>query len=249
MVVNMNEEAFKKAKEKIINKDKVQNGIGTLSEKTLHAVIKNYINSNESEHEIKIDNFVADIFSNGVIYEVQNGNFNKIRKKLEKFLEVYPVTICYPIPDEKYLVWIDEKTGEMTKKRKSPKRCSEYYMFLELYKIKEFLKHENLNIRIIMVDIEEYRLLNGWSKDRKKGSVRYDRIPIAIKDDILYSENKDFMQLIPIELEEFTVKDFAKQVKIPCKLAGVTLNILSYLEVIDKVGKRGREYLYRIKEY
>ena len=46
--------------------------------------------------------------------------------------------------------------------------------FKELYKIRPFLKNENLRFRFALIDMEEYRLLNGWSKDKKKGSERYD---------------------------------------------------------------------------
>ena len=34
---------------------------------------------------------------------------------------------------------------------------------------------------MLLIDIEEYKLLNGWSYDKKRGSVRYDRIPVGIR--------------------------------------------------------------------
>ena len=100
-----------------------------------------------------------------------------------------------------------------------------------------------------MLDVEEYRLLNGWSEDKNKGSVRYDRIPLKIEQEIDIDEIKDYMQLIPYDLpEQFTAKEYAKEAKLTPRKASSALNILSYLNIIKKIGKRGRAYLYKIIE-
>ena len=116
----MDEKHFEEAKNKIIGMQRNRFGIGTLQEKTVHVVLKNYYASDEDMHEIPIDNFVADIFTGSEIIEIQNGNFYKMRSKLETFLQQYPVTVVYPIPHIKWLIWIDEESGECSKKRKSP---------------------------------------------------------------------------------------------------------------------------------
>ena len=97
--------------------------------------------------------------------------------------------------------------------------------------------------------MEEYRLLNGWSKDKKKGSDRYDRIPLAFVEEVCIDRREDYMQFIPYDIpEEFTAKDFAKHAKIPVRLAQTVLLILFDLEIVERIGKNGRSYLYRIKE-
>ena len=112
-----------------------------------------------------------------------------------------------------------------------------------------YLDNPNLRIRLVMMDIEEYKLLNGWSRDRKKGSTRFDRIPLCLREEIDITCTRDYMQFIPIELKEpFTVKQYAKAVHIPARLAGTVVNILKHLEIIDFVGKSGREYLYEVHE-
>ena len=156
-------------------------GIGTLQEKTVHAILKHYLIPFTEYHEVKVGKYIADIFFEGEIIEIQTSNFNLLRKKLEAFLPCYEVTIVYPIPDQKWLIWFDENTGELSNKRKSPKNGSKYDIFYQLYKIKAFLLDENLHFKIILMDMEEYRLLNGWSKDRKRGSSRYDRIQNTLK--------------------------------------------------------------------
>ena len=103
------QEAFQTAKEKVIGVDRQRLGIGTLSEKTVHAILKNYIEPDEDYQEIPIENYVADIYRDGEIIEIQTRQFNKLRNKLTTFLSLYPVTIVYPIPREKWVIWIDEE--------------------------------------------------------------------------------------------------------------------------------------------
>lgn len=241
--------AFENAKRKVIGIDRQRLGIGTLSEKTVHAILKNYYEPDEDRQEIPIENYVADIYANGEIIEVQTRQFDKMRGKLTAFLPLYPVTIVYPIPREKWIIWIDEESGELSKKRKSPLKGTPYAVFPELYKIKMFLKDPNLRLRLVLLDMEEYKLLNGWSKDKKKGASRYDRIPTQLVQEIELDDPKDFLQLVPYELEgAFTSRDFAKAAHISLSLAQVVLNILYHMEVVVRVGKKGQLYLYEARE-
>lgn len=244
-----NQERFEQAKQKIIGIDRQRLGIGTLSEKTIHAILKNYYEPDEDRQEIPIENYVADIYSDGEIIEIQTRQFNKLRDKLQTFLSLYPVTVVYPIPREKWLIWVDEESGELSKKRKSPAKGNPYVAFVELYKIKMYLKDPNLRLRFVLIDMEEYRLLNGWSKDKKKGSTRYDRIPTQLVEEVEINCPEDYMQFVPYELEDdFTTKDFAKAAHIPVSLAQTVLNILYYVGTVERVGKQGRAYLYRVVE-
>lgn len=243
------QQAFQAAKDKIIGVDRQRLGIGTLSEKTVHAILKNYYQPDEDHQEIPIENYVADIYNDGEIIEIQTRHFDKMRSKLSCFLPLYPVTIVYPIPREKWLIWINEESGELSAPRKSPAKGSRYTVFPELYKIKMFLKDPNLRLRLVLIDMEEYKLLNGWSRDRKKGSTRYDRIPTQLVEEVEINCIEDYMQFVPYELEgEFTVKEFGKAAHIPAKLAGVVVNILHYMGTIQKTGQRGNAYLYIINE-
>lgn len=243
----INDIAFEEARKKIIGIDRQRPGIGTLSEKTVHAILKNYYEPDEDRQEIPIENYVADIFHEGNIMEIQTGQFDRMRSKLEKFLSLYPVTIVYPVPREKWLIWIDEESGELSKKRKSPARGSCYQIFPELYKIKMHLKNPNLRIKIAMIDLEEYKILNGWSKDKKRGAGKYDRIPLRLAEEVDISCPEDYMQFVPVEAEEeFTTKDFAKMAHISNSLAQVVLNILYHMGTVTRVGKKGNMYLYSV---
>ena len=50
-----------------------------------------------------------------------------------------------------------------------------------------YLDNPNLHLCLVLIDADEYLLLNGWSRDRKKGSSRFDRIPVELVDELYYS--------------------------------------------------------------
>lgn len=234
--------------DKALNKDGIMGystHIGTLSEKSVHAIIKHYLEPNTAYHEIKINNFYADILNDHGIIEIQTSNFDKLRKKLELLLNTHKITIVYPIAHKKKIYWIDNNTGEISLPRKSTKTGRPQDIFRELYKIKNYLDHPNLNLHIILMDMREYRLLDGWSKDRKKGATKCDRIPYKLIEEIKINSPKDYFKLIPNELEDpFTVKDYKALTKISQRDASVAINILNHIGLIKRIGKKGRAYLY-----
>lgn len=243
-------EAFEAARKKVIGVDRQRLGIGTLSEKTVHAILKNYYEPDEDRQEIPIEKYVADIYANGEIIEIQTRQFNKMRNKLTAFLPLYPVTIVYPIPFEKWIIWVDEETGELSRKRKSPVRGNPCIAFVELYKIKMFLKDPNLRLRLVLMNMEEYKLLNGWSRDRKRGASRYDRIPVELVQEIEINCVQDYMQFVPSELEgTFTSKEFAAAAHISVTLSQTVLNILYHVGIVTRTGKKGNQYLYDVLAY
>ncbi len=247
-VSEYDQKLFLAACKKATNKECGTNGIGTLKEKTLHAVLKNFYEPDTAFQEVKIDRFVADIQRGGEVIEIQTRNFNSMRKKLDKFLELYPVTIVYPIIYTKWLYWIDEKTGEVSAGRKSPKRGSFYDAFYELYKIKTYLANPNLHICLTLVNAEEYRVLNGYGKDRKKGASRYDRIPVSLVDELYIGSREEYSMLLPGSLPDiFSVKDYAKHAHIQIRYAQLAINIFKYIGIIEQSGKRGRSFLYNRK--
>lgn len=246
----MNEQYFEEVKNNFIHSARERYGIGTLQEKTVHGILKDYYAPRKEMQEIPVNGYVADIFTGKEIIEIQTANFNKMRDKLDKFLPDYPVTIVYPIPHIKWIGWIDEETGTCSALRKSPVRGTVYKAFYELYKIKQYLSDKNLHFCFPLLDLEEYRLLNGWSRDKKRGSCRYDRIPVSMVNEIHIDRIEDYMQLIPYELEEpFTVPDFARAAKIRKEEAGKVLHILNFLQVIERSGSQGRLYAYRVKDF
>ena len=73
-------------------------GIGILSEKTLHATLKLWLDDNPAHHEQPLPcGSVADIFDGERVTEIQTAGFSAFRKKLERLLEHHPVTVVHPL--------------------------------------------------------------------------------------------------------------------------------------------------------
>ncbi|MDE5866813.1 MAG: hypothetical protein K2H31_09475 [Lachnospiraceae bacterium] len=245
----MDKEAFEQAKVKVLLGRYEQHGFGTLQEKSVHSVMKLYYEPNPDFHEVPIEGYIADIYTGSRIIEIQNGNFNRLRDKLETFLPLYKVMVVFPIPHSRWLVWMDKQSGELSPRRKSPITGSIYSAFPELYKIKKYLTHPNLSFAFPLIDMDEYRVRDARDRAWRKRGTRYDRMPLELHDEIRIERKEDFIQVIPIELENaFTVKEFAKAAHIHHELAQITLHILYSMKLIDRIGKRGREYLYEVSE-
>lgn len=243
----MDTEAFEQAKVKVLLGQHDRHGFGTIQEKTVHAVMKLYYEPNADYHEVPIEGYIADIYTGNMIIEIQNGNFNRLRDKLKAFLPLYKVMVVLPIPHIRWLIWMDKESGELSQKRKSPVKGSIYSAFPELYKIKEYLTHPNLSFAFPLIDMDEYRMRDKKDKSRRKRGTRYDRMPVELYDEIRIERKEDFIQVIPIELEDtFTVKEFAKCANIHNELARITLHILYSMGLVERTGRRGREYLYEV---
>ena len=224
-------------------------GIGTLNEKTLHAVIKQYIEPNESFREVKIGvgRTVADIFNDNGIVEIQTRSYEKLVKKLPRLFDIAPVTVVLPLPHLKSVSWIDTESGETTKKRKSPKTGRVYDCLYELAKIKKLLTNERLSIRIMLIDMDEYRNLDGWGNGGKRGSSRHDRVPTELHSEYILQKNEDYLIFIPETLPQtFTLKDYMKHAKLKQRHGAAGLYILRELGIVSLVGKHGRENLYQL---
>ena len=237
-------ERFANALAATLEEERGNRGIGTLGEKTLHSVLKNYFEPNPANHEIKVGGFVADIVNDGGIIEIQTRSFDRLRKKLASFLELSKVTVVCPVVKSKQLIWLDTESGETTAPRKSPKAGKPSDAMRELCRIHEFLGHENLTVCILMLDAEEYRTLNGWDKTKKRGSVRYERIPTAIHEEIYFKSKENFASLLPDSLpEQFTAADFRQAIRFGGMSASFALKAFCTLGACEQIGKKGRAFL------
>ena len=240
---------YYEALNKVLDGEHIRAGIGTYGEKTVHSVLKNYFEPYADSHEQKIGSFVADIVGENGIIEIQTAGFDKLRKKLECFLEFSRVTVVYPIPLHKILIPINPETGEQGKKRKSPHTGSPYEVFPELYKIKPFINNDNFHLCIVMLEIEEYRQppeKSGLRRGRRKGYTRFDRIPTELCEEIHLDSFEDWSYFIPHGLpDEFTAAEYAAKAGISGSLASLALNILFEKGAVVRCGKRERAYLYK----
>ncbi len=239
-------DAFLLTRDTVLANEREQNGIGTLSEKSLHRVLKTYYEPMTAFHEQKIGRFVADILNEDGVIEIQTRSFSAMRKKLNAFLEVTDVTVVHPVVHNKWMCWIDPETGELSKKRKSPKTGTVYDAFWELGAIPELLAHPRLTICLALFDMDETKLLNGYGKAKKYRATRADRIPRTFLSETFLHTKADYAALLPDTLPEaFSRKELARAVGQPPEHGYTLTRVFSAVGVIAEDGKRGNEYLYK----
>ena len=100
-ITTYDQKLFADACQKIVAKERETNGIGTLKEKTMHAVLKNFYEPDISHQEIKVGRFVADILRDDEIIEIQTRSFNAMSNKINVFIENYHFKIVYKIKQKK----------------------------------------------------------------------------------------------------------------------------------------------------
>ena len=120
--------------------------------------------------------------------------------------------------------------------------------FKELYKIKEFLKNEHLHFCFVIMDVLEFKNLDGFGLDKKKKASSFNKIPLEIIESVYFENYKEFIKIFNDDEGEFTSKTLAKKKKIKLKDMQIALNVLNYLEIVTRIGCEGRNYLYKVNK-
>lgn len=246
--------------------------IGTLREKRLHAAVKLYLCPDENCHERSVGELlsdgestvtpkrrmVADILMDDHILEVQTGGFYPLKEKISYYLNHTPcrVTVIHPIPAVKYLSWINPEDGSIISRHKSPKRGRVKDVAKELYWLSDFIGNPRFSLRLLLLELEEYRIADGWSRDGKRGSNRYERYPTALLGDVTLSAPSDYAAyFLPAALASpaadgsyplFTAAEYAKLTGIRGKATYSMIHLMESLQLIcETEEKSGRSKTYR----
>ena len=236
---------FQAARSAVLSESVAWDGIGTLSEKSLHKTLKLYLEPNIENHEVAYMGSIVDIKTADGIFEVQTRGYEKLVPKLRRILPASPVTVVCPLAHEKYMRWLDRETGEMTERRKSPKRENAFDAFRMLFGIRELITHPNLHVRLVYMQVEDFRALDGWDKTRKRGSNRVERIPTRIIREEVISTPLDYLGYLPETIgTEFTAPELSRAIKRTSRYTFYVLKLLVATGAVREVGKRGRATLY-----
>ena len=220
--------------------------IGTYKEKRLHNIIKHYLEPDESFHEIRIGKYTADIIREKKLTEVQTGSFYPMKEKLKYYLENtdFDISVIRPLPFIKWCIWIDKESGEIVSKRKSPKKIVPQSVMRDWLFLSDFLNNQRLEIRFLLLEAEEYRFLDGWSKDGKRGSNRYEIIPLQIIEEEIYNCPNDYRRFIPNDVsKEFSAAEYIKKARVTPLVGNATLKLLCNVGILRRE-KQGRAYIY-----
>ena len=159
--------------------EKTDRVITTYMERDLHLSLKYKFCRDRSCHEIKVGRYVADVLSDGTVYEIQTGSFSPLRKKIEYYLNNtdYKIVIVKPIAKNRRIYWLDEASGEILK---APRLSSKHETLTsgisDLYYIRDFLGRERVSFCFPIMEIDEMRKLDGYGKNKKIRATSVDRI-------------------------------------------------------------------------
>lgn len=221
--------------------------IGILRERTLHAALKRYYEPDIARHEQPYGGYIADIVGDRGIIEIQTSHLSSMRKKLDLYLAPndIDVTVVHPITQRKWLNWIDPENGAVVSRRRSPKVGRPGEIFSELYALAPYLSHPRFHLVVIMVDVEEYRNLDGWGRGGKRGSTRAERIPVALGEETVLNRPEDVLKLLPPLEEPFTVSMLCRAAHFSPGMGQRAVYCLRLLKLIQRVENKGRAYQYR----
>ena len=238
-----------------LSRVKTRDGIGLYEEKRLHSVLKRWLYDDFSAHEQKIEGtddkkrkFVADVLTpEGEIFEIQTGDLYPLRHKIAFYLEKtdYRVTVVHPIVMEKYVCWLDPETGEITARNRRNVRELPLHGVAQMRHFVQYLDDPRFTLLLPVLSAEEFRLLDGWSKDKKRGSHRYELLPTALLDVCRYASREDYLAAFPPLPDVFTAKEFGKLTHLRGRLLYNGLALLVALGGAVEDGKEGRAKRYR----
>ncbi|MBQ8381579.1 MAG: hypothetical protein IJX47_00055 [Clostridia bacterium] len=232
-----------------VEADRLREGIGTLGEKTLHAVLKHFYEPDPAFHEQKIGSYFADIAKDGRIVEIQTRGLYRLKKKLSVFLQKgYAVTVVHPVPRTRWIYWIDGE-GNLSNRRKSPKTGRPHAAAPELASLDELVGTPGLTFVILLLDVEDFRNLDGWGRGGKRGSTRFERMPVTYVEEIRLSAPEDWRRILPEGLPSpFTAARFYQKGGYPTRGGYYALKLFEKLGLVRRAGTQGKAFLYEICE-
>lgn len=237
---------FEKICEETLAADRTR-GIGTLGEKTLHRVLKRFFCDAECVHEVKLGDFVADAVLGGVIYEIQTGGFFPLKKKLQYYKENtdYSVRIVCPVVKKKSLVWVDPESGEMSAPRRTNVGLGKWRVLAEMIYLLPIFDFSRTSLLLAELVVEDYKLLDGYGKDKKIRASRYERLPRELLALHEIKNRKDFAAHFLPELPEvFGSAEFSKKTGLRRRSLSAALKVLLTMDIVRIAGKERNKILY-----
>ncbi|MBR5743371.1 MAG: hypothetical protein IKX85_06160 [Clostridia bacterium] len=215
-------------------------GIGTLNERSVHAVLKRYIEPDPAFWEVPVGRFVADIDDGEVICEIQTSKIYATAEKLRHFLEYSAVTLVTPQILSRHIVRVDAETGETLSRRLSPRRGRREDILGNLVPIASFIARPELSLWIPFLDVTDVRL----AKEKGKRGEKTDTLPEALVDALYVEKPKDLLALLPSPLPaSFTVKELALFAHLPPQTAQGAARLFYELGLFRRE-KEGRAFRY-----
>lgn len=220
--------------------------IGELNERSLHRALKARYAVAGSATEQAVDGFVADVVIGERIIEIHTGVFWSVKKKLNRLLPRFAITLVHPIAKDRYIVKVPANPSASTTRRKSPKHGSVFAIFGALASIPKLLEHPNLTVEVVMTVEEEVRAVDAKRNRRRGGWTSIDRRLLEIAEIHRITGMRDLFAMLDSELPEtFTTRDMAAAMHSSRRLGQQAAFCLREARVTEICGKEGNALVYR----
>ncbi len=218
--------------------------IGTLSERSLHAALKDWYAQPGDLRETRVDGYIIDLTRGDLLIEIQTRQCGKLKRKLERLLDGHRVRLVHPIAGVRWLVKTDGD-GIIVNRRKSPSQGCIEHIFHELVSIPHLVMHPNFELEVLITREEEIRRDDGQGSWRRKGWSIVDRRLIEVLDHHLFETPADFLSLLPADLAQpFTNRTLAQSLHQRQSIAQKMTYCLTRMGALQTIGKEGRARLF-----
>ncbi len=223
--------------------------IGTERESSLHAALKAMYAGEYGRTEVDSGGYVCDAqTSDGEFVEIQTGSFGPLKAKIARLSPYSRIRIVHPILMEKHIELLDED-GAVLRRRKSPKKGSQWDVFSALVYAPELAGAPNVSIELVLISIKELRVQDGRGSWRRSGVSIRDKELLECSGAILLKRAEDYLRFLPFrEDEAFTVRRLAEASSISAALARKSLYVLHCMDVVERKGKEKRAWVYERKK-
>lgn len=241
--IDMYSERFLKAIEAA--EENEEGGIGTYRERSQHKVLKYFFEQDPAFHEIPLRSYIADICRDDQIYEIQTSGFENLTSKLEDFLTDHKVTVVFPAPIIKTVIWTDTETGETITGRRVRRNSDKFKLLSELVYISKYISDDKFKVIVVETEIKDIRLLDGRGADKKIKATKVDKIPVKVIDLKFLSSVEDIK--IFAEIEDgvlYTRADFQKKFGLIRRNLSCAIKTLMLLGIIKENSRKNRKVFY-----
>lgn len=224
--------------------------IGTLSERSLHAAIKQALMQPGDQAEVRVGRRIVDILRQGengnLLIEIQTRHFYAIRPKLEGLLaDNHRLHLVHPIAQRRWIVKLARDGQSLIERRKSPKVGYLEDIFIELVGIPYLVGHPGFTLEILLIEEEEVRIDDGKGSWRRgKWSISDHRL-LTINERRVIAGPRDLLSLLPPELPQpFTNAELARRLGRSPALASKITYCLRAMGLAEAAGRHGRSKLF-----
>ncbi len=223
--------------------------IGTLAEKSLHAALKQWYVRPGDALEVLVDGFVVDIVRPEGLLEIQTRHLYAMRRKLTRLLERgHTIRLVHPIAAEKWIVR-ETADGEITSRRKSPRRGRVVDVFRETVRVADVLCLPGLVFELVLVQLEETWRDDGQGSWRRKHWSLADQRLLEVVGQKVFASPLDYLDTLPPGLPDpFTNRMLAEALRCTPALAGKMTYTLRKMGLLAEVGRQGKANLFSIQK-